>query len=56
MYLCNIIKDISCSCCPFQNCDERTFSSEIMVKEALEEIRDNAIFCLNKIKEEEKNV
>lgn len=57
MYLCEVIRDISCGACPFRDDSRcgRYFSKEEIIEE-IEGIRDNAIFWLSKIKGEKENV
>lgn len=57
MYLCDFVRDISCGACPFRyNSECGEYSSKEMVIQEMEDMRDNIIFWLSKIKEEKENV
>lgn len=56
MFLCKIIEDIYCGMCPFERNACRNFLTKEEIVQEIEDIRDNAISWLNKIKEEQNNV
>lgn len=57
MYLCDFVRDISCGACPFRyNSECGEYSSKEMIIQEMEDMRDNIIFWLPKIKEGKENV